>query len=47
MELNQSIRKIQELGTNGINCDVETEDIVDRRIAWPQRFELMGRNKQI
>lgn len=40
MELNQAIKKIRKLGTNGINCDVETEDIVDRLIAWSHRFEF-------
>ncbi|ABW32447.1 DUF4253 domain-containing protein [Acaryochloris marina] len=39
-ELTQAIKKIRKLGTNGINCDVETEDIVDRLIAWSQRFEF-------
>ncbi|WP_299484826.1 DUF4253 domain-containing protein [Acaryochloris sp. IP29b_bin.137] len=40
MELNQAIEKIRKLGTNGINCDVETEDIVQRLMNWSRRFEF-------
>ncbi|WP_299414875.1 DUF4253 domain-containing protein [Acaryochloris sp. IP29b_bin.148] len=40
MELDQAIEKIRELGTNGINCDVETDDIVQRLTDWSHRFEF-------
>lgn len=40
MELNQAIEKIRELGTNGANSDVETEDIVARLMNWSTRFKF-------
>lgn len=40
MELNQAIEKIREVGTNGINCDIETEDIVNKLIDWSTRFKF-------
>jgi hypothetical protein len=40
MELNQAIDKIREFGTNGINCDVDTDDIVDKLINWSKRFKF-------
>ena len=40
MELNQAIEAIRECGTNGINCDVETDDIVERLMDWSQRFRF-------
>ena len=40
MELNQAIDKIREVGTNGINYDVETDDIVKRLINWSKRFRF-------
>lgn len=40
MELNEAIENILQVGTNGINYDVETQDIVDRLIDWSNRFRF-------
>lgn len=40
MNLNQAIDKIREVGTNGINYDVDTNDIVDRLTDWSKRFKF-------
>ena len=40
MEFNAAIDKIKELETNGINCDVTTEDIINRLTAWSQQFDF-------
>ncbi|MGP1371558.1 MAG: DUF4253 domain-containing protein [Almyronema sp.] len=40
MDLNQAIDQIRQIGTNGINCDVDTNDIVERLLDWSKRFRF-------
>lgn len=40
MEFSQAIEQIREFKTNGINCDIDTEDIVDKLIDWSKRFKF-------
>ncbi|WP_071880727.1 DUF4253 domain-containing protein [[Leptolyngbya] sp. PCC 7376] len=40
MDLNQAFNQIRTLGTNGINCDVTTENIIERLSTWSKNFEF-------
>lgn len=40
MRINDALKQIKRLGTNGCNCDISNKDILNKVQAWDKMLEL-------